>query len=454
MGQIAVFVLLILAAAGCKLGEPYSRPDQPLAEYYRAEQDTGLSIATLPWWEIFGDTVLTSLIETGIRNNLDLVVAIKRIEVAELQLNITRANLFPRVDYGGDAGLSLASNSSDVASGSGTVFSAVSYQVDLWGRFRNLNEAARQEYLASEEGYRSLVLVLVSSIAQSYMLLRDLDNRLIVAERTLETWQSDLDIVKARFEAGMISEVDLKQSEIQVEQALTTIQTFRRLRVQTENAISFLLGLPPQDIPRGLALQDQLLPVDLPPGLPSELLDRRPDILASERRLEAQQARIGATEALRYPSLTLSADVGAIITNSGSIFSNLTAQVFGPLFNYKANKRKVEVERVIAEQLVATYQNSFLNALREVEDAMIAVETYQLEYEARVRQVNAATTALELSWVRYESGVTSYLEILDLQRSQFNSLLQTSEALQLKYTSLIRLYQALGGGWQSNVSGP
>ncbi|MCK5280859.1 MAG: TolC family protein, partial [Cyclobacteriaceae bacterium] len=300
----------------------------------------------------------------------------------------------------------------------------------------------------TEEGYRNITIAIVSSIANGYLLLRDLDNRLIISEETAETWQDNLNITEARFHAGMVSEVDVKQSIIQVEEAKSSIQTFVRLRRQTQNGLSVLLGQSPKNIQRGLPLQEQLFPPALPTGLPSELLDRRPDLLAVERRLEAQTARIGAAEALKYPQLNLSASLGASFANPAVGFASLGAQIFGPIFNNEENKRKVEVEIARTEQLLNDYEGTFLNALREVEDALIAVDTYGKEFDSRIKQLDAASLALEMAWVRYESGLTSYLEILDLQRSQFSSKLKASEILQLQLTSSINLYKALGGGWQ------
>jgi outer membrane protein, multidrug efflux system len=444
-----------ILVTACKLGEPYARPEMPGHQSFRYDSLTGESIANLEWWNLFQDMVLQDMIQTGLKNNRDLNIAITRIREAEAQLGIVRANLFPRINYGGDGTLSVTSDDGSETSGNGfettvggTSFISISYLVDLWGRYRNLSEAAFQEYLATEEAYRSLTLLIVSSIAQGYLLLRDLDNRLIISESTLETWQQNLEVVQARFNAGMISEVDVSQSIIQVEEARTTIQTFTRLRAQTENSLSVLMGLPPQDIERGTRLEEQIFPPELPAGLPSELLDRRPDIRNAERKLEAQTARIGATRALQYPQLTLTADLAASFANPTVLFSNLSAQVFGPLFNSGENKRRLEVEIQRTEQLILIYENTYLIALSEVENAMIAVNTYKKEFEARLSQVNAASEALAMAWVRYENGVTSYLEILDLQRSEFTSYLRASETLQLQLNSSVQLYQALGGGWQ------
>jgi multidrug efflux system outer membrane protein len=284
-------------------------------------------------------------------------------------------------------------------------------------------------------------------VANAYLVLRDLDNRLLISEQTLVTWEERLDVIQTRFDAGMVSEVDLNQAQIQVYEAEVTVQTFERLRAQTENAMSVLLGSPPTDIPRGLSLSEQLIPPEIPTGLPSELLERRPDVLEAERRLHAQTARIGVAEALRFPQFNLNADLGAQFDDQTTGIFGLGAQLFGPIYNAGENKRRVEVEQARTEQLLNAYEQTILNAYREVDDALVAVRTYEAELGARRRQMEAARNAAELSWVRYDGGRTSYLEVLDLQRSFFSSQLKASEALQLQLTSVVGLYQALGGGW-------
>jgi multidrug efflux system outer membrane protein len=323
----------------------------------------------------------------------------------------------------------------------------VSYTLDVWGRIGRLEEAALQEYLATEEAYRSIHIVLISQIATAYLTLRDLDNRLYISQQTAETWKKNLEIVEARHKGGFVSEVDLNMAKIQLLEAETAIQSFTRLSIQTENTICLLVGRAPGSIARGLELQSQLFVPEIPAGLPSELLDRRPDILQMERRLQAQTQRIGAAEALRYPSFTISSDVGLSFVNPFAGFASLGAQILGPLYNYNANKRRVEVEKALTEQLLYQYEFTCLNALREVENAMVAVKTYEKELDLRIEQMNAAKNAVNLSWVRYEGGLTSYLEVLDLQRSSFNSQLKASETLQYQLTSVVQLYLALGGGW-------
>jgi len=403
----------------------------------------GISIANTPWWELFGDTTLTNLIWIALKNNKDLKAAIARIDEAKATVDIVRADLYPRINYGISGSSSVDTESSGSTNDASGVVN-ISYIVDLWGRIRRLNEAALQEYLATEEAYRALTIIIVAEVANAYITLRDLDNRLDISEGTAEIWQTNLDIVEARYKGGFVTQVDVNQAKIQLAEARTAIQAFTRLRIQIENAISVLLGMPPQPVPRGLSLLDQVFPPDLPTGLPSELLEMRPDVLAAERSLHAQTARIGAAEALKYPSLTLSADMGMQFTNPTLGFAALSAQILGPIFNNKANKRRVEVEMARTTQLLNNYELTFLNAVREVEDAMIAVQTYKIEYELRKDQVIAEMEAADLSWIRYDGGLTSYLEVLDLQRSSFDSRLKASKTLQLHLTSTVTLYQALG----------
>ena len=439
---------LALFVSSCTMGPDFTRPPVIETETYREgiiASDS--SVANLPWWEMFGDTVLQNLITESLDNNRDLRASMARIDEARAYLGIIRADLYPRVDYSGGGSYDGTFGNESSASGSGSAAIDVSYQVDLWGRVRRSNEAALQELLSTEEAYRGITIALVAEVAGSYLLLRDIDNRLLVSEYTAETRRRSLDVITAKYEAGIVAEVDVNQSEIQLADAEAAVKNFERIRAQTENTISMLLSKPPISIERGLSLEDQLFPPEIPTGLPSVLLNRRPDLLEAERKLHAQTARIGVAEALKYPQLTLSADLGAQFSNLTTGFAGLGAQLFGPLFNAGANQLRVDVEVARTEQLLNRYEQSFYTALREVEDAMVAVNTYEEEYEIRSRQVKSAQSAADLSWIRYEGGMTSYLEVLDVQRSLFTAQLKTSETLQQQLSSIVRLYKALGGGW-------
>lgn len=441
-----VSAVCLLLLVSCKVGPEYSRTVIPAPQSFSIAFPSDSSIANLPWWDLYKDTVLTSLIRETLENNKDLKSSVARIGEAHATIGITRTDLYPRINYG-VVGTSSVNTAAAGITNDYTGGVDISYTIDFWGRVKRLSEAALQDYLATEEAYRTLRIMLISEVASAYMTLRDLDNRLVISEQTAETWKSNLSIVQARYKGGFVSEVDLNQANIQLLDAQTAIQTFTRSRKQVENALSLLMGKAPSTIPRGLSLQKQLFPPELPIGVPSELLDRRPDILMAERLLRGQTERIGAAEALKYPSFTINFTTGMNFINPLAGFASLGAQILGPIFNNKSNQLRVETEKMRTVQLLNNYENTYYKALREVEDAMIAVTTYRNEQFLRKEQLKLSQEAVKLSWIRYDGGLTSYLEVLDLQRSLFSSQLKASEALQMQLISTINLYQALGGGW-------
>ena len=446
IGCIFIGLVFLISVQGCKVGKDYERQEMPSLETFRQDFPKDSAISNIPWWELFQDSVLVGLIDSALINNQDVQIAISRMQEAALQIDVARADYYPLIGYNA-YGSSLANSEVSGLNNQAGAGLNVSYTVDLWQRIKTQNKIALQNYLASEEAFKSLNIVIVAAVADAYVTLRDADNRRVIAEKTAENFQANLEVMQARYNAGFISEVDLSQAKIQVSQAKTAIETFDRARGQIENAISTLTGTPPRSIPRGLTLFDQIGLPEVPVGMPSELLDRRPDVLQAERNLQAQTLRIGVAEALKYPSLTLSLDMGAQFVDPSFLFADLGAQLLGPLFNAGKLQRNVEIEEARTQQLLLNYEATYLNALQEVEDAMIAVETYKNEYELRYEQMELATKASELAWVRYDGGLTSYLEVLNLQSSQFNSELKASEAFKNQLTSIIALYQALGGGW-------
>ena len=446
IGSITLTLALLMSVQGCKVGEDYERQEMPIPQTFSQDFPKDSAISNITWWELFQDSVLVDLIDSALINNQDIQIAISRMQEAALQIDVARADYYPLIGYNAYGSSFANSEVSGLNNQAGGGLN-VSYTVDLWQRIKTQNRIALQNYLASEEAFKSLNIVIVAAVADAYVTLRDADNRRIIAEKTAQNFQDNLDVMQARYNAGFISEVDLSQAKIQVSEAKTAIEIFDRARGQIENAISILTGTPPRPIPRGLAIYDQISLPEVPVGLPSELLDRRPDVLQAERNLHAQTLRIGVAEALKYPSLTLSLDMGAQLVNPSFLFADLGAQLFGPLFNAGKLQRNVEIEEARTQQLLLNYEATYLNALQEVEDAMIAVETYKNEYELRNEQMEMSTKASQLAWVRYDGGLTSYLEVLNLQSSQFNSELKASEAFKNQLTSIIALYQALGGGW-------
>jgi multidrug efflux system outer membrane protein len=304
---------------------------------------------------------------------------------------------------------------------------------------------------ATEWGRRALVVSLVAEVARGYFLLRDLDARLAIARSTFESRHDATELIRERFNGGIVSELDVRQAEIQEAVAAAAIPAFRRDVVRTENALNVLLGRNPGDVRRGLALVDQQLPGSPPSGLPSELLQRRPDVRQAEEQLHAQLAAIGVAEALRWPALSLTGLLGLRSQELSDFTSGGTWELglglAGPLFQFGRNKRRVQVARARTEQAILGYEATVLDAFREVENALVSIVTLREEHAVRVGQVESATQARRLSRARYDGGVTSYLEVLDVERSLFDAELERSRTLQLYYSAIVDLYAALGGGW-------
>lgn len=377
---------------------------------------------------------------------------------------MTRADQFPSVDITATGAQTEGSDNvfpgnlpgfSDEKVENYRLSADVFFELDLFGRLRRSTEAARAQLLATEEAQRSITISLVASVASTYMLLRDLDAQLEIARRTQLTRTDSLSIIQARFDKGTVPKLDVNQAEIELAVADAAIAVAQRAVAQTENALSVLLGRNPGPVLRGLPLQQQVMPPDIPAGLPSELLQRRPDVLSSEALLAAQTARIGVAQAARWPSLSLTGALGfesadlSTLTDSGSDFWSAGVGIFAPVFNAGRNKSRVEIEKARTEQALLSYEQTVQRAFREVEDALVAVRTYREEHQARRRQVAAARSAATLSRARYDGGVTSYLEVLDTERSLFSAELTESQTLRLYINAIIELYKALGGGWNS-----
>jgi multidrug efflux system outer membrane protein len=452
-------LVLLLALSGCAMGPDYQRPEVDAPAVYIQPVEEGESLANTPWWDLFQDPELQSLIRIALEQNQDLGIAAARIDEFRAVLGVTRADQFPSLGVGATA--VRAQGSDKVFPGNlvdGTfdnyrLSADVFFEVDLFGRLRRSTESARAQLLATEEARRSVTISLVASVASTYMLLRDLDAQLEISRRTEQAREKSLAIIQARFEKGTVPRIDLNQAQIELAVASAAVSASERAVAQTEHALSLLLGRNPGPVVRGLPLQQQAMPPDIPVGLPSELLQRRPDVLSTEALLAAQTARIGVAQAARWPSLSLTGALGfesgdlSDLTASGSDFWNLGAGLLAPVFNAGRNKNRVEVERARTEQARLAYQQTVLRAFAEVEDALVAVRTYRDEHAARSRQVEAARSAARLSRARYDGGVTSYLEVLDTERSLFSAELTESQTLRLYFDSVIRLYKALGGGW-------
>jgi len=449
-----VLAALMILSACATMGPDYERPTPETPESYRTETVPAKYAVNLRWWELFKDPALYDLVTAALENNREVNVAAARIEEARAALGFTRADLYPRLDINAGAGTGNFAGGSRSDDDMTNLYIAptASWEIDFWGKFRRSTEAARAELMATEYGLKSVQLSLVSEVVAAYYRLLDFQQRLAIAERTLVSRLESLDIIQQRFDKGIIPEIDLNQAQIQKEIADGAIPLYRRQIALTENTLSILVGRLPASIDVDTALSEQSLPPSIPMGLPSEILQRRPDVAQAAALLHAQTARIGVAVALRFPAVSLTGILGIASTEVGSVTSEggawfVGGSLLGPIFDFGKSAQQVAVEEARTRQAMFQYENAVLTAFREVEDALVEVETYKDQVATVERKLNAARNANDLSMERYDKGVTSYLEVLEADRTLFSVELERSELDQQLFRSYVRLYKALGGGW-------
>lgn len=449
---VATLFLVALLAVSCKVGPKYERPEikNSPKEYLnkQAEAKVNDSIANVKWFDIFEDAVLKDLIQKGLDNNYDLRIALARIEQSKAVLGITKADLYPNIGYSGQV------NSQQSLLQNTNLTATMSWELDFWGKVRHETGALRNELLASDEARKVVVSNLVSEIASTYFQLRDYDNRLIFTEKTIESRKRSDEIINQRFEKGYVSQLDKVQVEQQVAIAEQALQQIKRTIVALENALNVLTGQMPGPVARGKWNHEQTVSTQIPVELPSALLENRPDVKGSELQYKAAVERIGVAQAMRFPSFNIAAFAGfaspeiSNLFDSGSYIQNVGGGLFGPLFNFGKNKQRVTLNRQLAEESKLNFEKIVINAVAEVENALVALDTYNEEWNASSRQTEAARIYLKLSQARYDNGYVSYLEVLDAERSLFDSEINLSDLSQEKLSAVMRLYKALGGGWQ------
>lgn len=442
------------------MGPKYHQPAVDAPDLFRFDSVSTAAdtVINLKWWELFGDEDLKKLIDTALVYNQDVLIAASRIEEARAVLGYNKADLWPSIGYDGSAGRSKQNIPSIGVTDPFNNFQGVAtlaWELDFWGKYRRSTEAARAELLASEYGMRSVQVTLISEIASTYFLLLDFDARLNISRKTLNSRQESLRIIQERYNEGIIPEIDLNQAEIQEAIAAAAVPYYERLVAQTENALSVLTGVNPGPVTRTIKLKEQAIPPEVPSGIPSAVLARRPDISQAEQMIVAQNARIGVAVAMRFPSISLTGMFGAASSDLSNILSNesmiwsVSGGILGPIFQFGKNKRRVDIERQRFYQDSLYYVKTILQAFREVEDALVQIHTLDKESAARDRQMTAAQHAASLSHERYDGGVTSYLEVLDSERSKFDAELAASQSYQLYLNAYVFLYKVLGGGWIS-----
>ena len=455
--KIFLFSSLVLLITSCAIGPDFQKPAVNAPSEFRFDNVRDDSAEILSWWELFNDPILDSLVKTALRENRDVKIAAARIEQARANMRFNKANMWPYLGYEGNF---TAGNINSVLNGLGnrdyeTYYAApvLSWEIGFWGKYRRLTESAQEEMFALEYNQRGILISLISEVASVYFQLLDYDNRLEISKNTLISRQEYLDIIQERYNKGTVAEIDVNQAQIQEAIAAAAIPQYERGVANTENALSILLGRNPGPILRGTKIEQQAIPPDIPPGLPSTLVQRRPDIMEAEHYVASQNAMIGYAQALRFPSFNITGLFGIaspeLSTAAVNAAWSASGTLLGPIFNFGKNKRRVEVERKKTEEAYLMYDQSVLNAFRETEDALIGVTTYKDQLTAVIRQRDAAANAAMLSRARYDEGLTSYLEVLDSDRTLFDASLNASATLAARLNSYVNLYKAIGGGWIS-----
>jgi multidrug efflux system outer membrane protein len=459
------FISVLLASiliAGCAVGPNYHKPAVPAPSTFRdlkespEAQAQAASFADLPWWQVFQDPKLQDLIRTALKQNYDLQLATERITAERAQVAITRSSLFPQIQgegsFNGGKQQFFPSKSNLLL-----LTGDAAFQLDLFGKLRRATEAARAELLATQEAQHTVTLTLVSDVASDYFTLLQLDLELQITQNTVKTQQDSVKLTSFRLDNGVATKLDVLQAQQVLDTANAAIPDLERQIGQEEDAISILLGEYPHDVQRGHPIEEQVLPPDVPPGLPSSLLARRPDIREAEQTLIAANADIGVAKAEFFPQISLTGSGGGAFGRSG-LFSGLMAsqngiwsygaQVSQPIFTGGALRGNLHLAESQHEQALTAYKQAIQQAFGDVSDALIG---YQKFHEVRVRQeqtVKDLAESVRLSIMRYQGGTTTYLEVLDGQRSLFDAELVLAAARGNEYQSLVRLYRALGGGWQ------
>ncbi|MFL9991053.1 efflux transporter outer membrane subunit [Paraburkholderia sediminicola] len=458
--RVVPVLLLATGLGGCLFGPDYVRPNVATPANYRFEAGETAAVANTPWWEQFQDPVLNDLILAALANNWDVKIAAARVDQFLGQFVTTRSALFPQISAGFDASRQRASQAgpTPLPVGVGPVYNAfsaplsVAWELDLFGRVRRETESARASLLASEEGRRATILSLVASVATAYINLRDLDQQLAIAKATTDSRAGSVSVFQARFAGGDVSQMELAQSQSEYEASLATIPQLETQIAQQEDALSVLLGRNPGPILRGRELTELVLPA-VPAGLPSDLLERRPDLLQAEQNLVAANALIGAARALYFPQISLTGLFGSTSGQFSKLFTgpariwSYAGSLTVPIFTAGSISGQVSQAEAQQQQALFQYEEAIQTAFQEVDDALIALQKSREQLIVQARQVDALRTYARLARLRFEGGYTSYIEVLDAERSLFNAQLSYTQTNGLVFASLIGLYKAMGGGW-------
>ncbi len=452
MKNLLVVALLVFLLDGCTVGPKYSKPEfHPPANFYNEEQTSNNSAADLAWWELFKDPVLQSLIRESLANNYDLRLAVSRVDQERALLGVTKSQYYPQVGYDGN----ISGQQSPIVANH-TYYSygfATFWEIDLFGRIRRMNEAQRAVYFSTDEARRDMRLLVMSEVAQGYFQLRALDAQLEISQRTSKSFQTTLDLFQHKFEGGDASGLEVARAQAALLNVEATIPDLRRQIVAQEDALDLLVGRNPGPITRGAALADQYDPPQVPAGLPSALLERRPDLREAEQNLIAANANVGVAKANFFPTLSLSGLLGGVspqlseLTGAGKAWS-LAGDLAGPLFTAGRLKNQYRAALAQREQAKISFEKAVTGAFGEVSISLSAHQELAEAYRKQMGSADAYRESIRLATIRYDSGLASYFEIIDAEIQAYPADTATVTYDLGRKVALVNLYRALGGGWK------
>ena len=455
MKHILTYILFLgVCLTSCQLGKHYTRPYLPLPERLDSMATDTMSIADFRWWEIYTDTTLQTLIRQTLEHNKDMLTAAARLKEMAAQKRIAYANLFPEVkgqlytdkeaeNYGGDSYESVPEYSAKFIA---------SWELDLWGNLRWAKDRSMAQFLQAVENQRALRMTLVAQVAQAYFELVALDNELAIVKQTLRARQESVHLAELRFNGGLTSETAYQQAQVELARTATLVPDLERAIALKENDISFLAGRYPSTVERSHHPQDIRLPETLPAGLPSSLLERRPDVRAAEEALIAANAEVGIAYTNLFPRITLTAHYGLESEEFRDFLHSpyhfLSANLLTPLFAMGKNRAALKAKKAACEQAAYQYEKAVLSAFKDARNAIVEFNKIQDIYDAQLELEQAARKSIDLTRTQYLNGYISYLDMLDAQRTYLDAQIALSNAVRDKQIALVQLYKALGGGWE------
>lgn len=454
MKKYLLIIMSALLLSSCKIGKKYTKPEFDMPNVFVAYTQDSSCFADMKWWDIYADTNLRNLIDYTLENNKDMKIAVAKVKEMAARKKINNADFFPQINanvYGQDEKLNYQGNYStphDIEYG---LKANISWELDLWGNLRWANDAAIAEYVSTIEGQKALMMSLVAEVAEIYFELIALDNELLIVKQTLSAREESVRLAKIRFEGGLTSETSYQQAKLEYAKKATLVPDLEKKIAIKENEILALSGCFPRRVVRTETLTNLVLPDTIPAGLPSQLLERRPDVRKAEQKLIAANAKVGVSYTNMFPKIALTSNLGFETDKFATLLSSpmffISSNLLSPVFSFGKNKAKYKAQLAVYEQECYNYEKVVLSAFYDVMNALVEFDKMKEIYETRLLLEQSAKVTMDLAQLQYINGVIGYLDVLDAQRNYFDAQISLSNAYRDKQITMVKLYKALGGGY-------